>query len=189
VAILKTIQFSPLTDAELLAMYQQDQQQEPLARLYLRYSDLVYGTCVKHLAGQEAAKDAVMSIYQELLEKVKNHKIDNFKGWLYVVTKNYCLMELRKNKRMPKADLDSQLMHSDDFSHLEGVFEKERQLERLENCMGQLNDEQRKTVRMFYLENKCYSDISIVTGFDWNKVRSLIQNGRRNLKNCMEENG
>jgi RNA polymerase sigma-70 factor (ECF subfamily) len=186
--ILKSIQTSPLTDAELVAMYRQDQQPETLAQLFLRYNDLVYGTCIKYLSNQEAAKDAVMNIYHELLEKVKHHSIDNFKSWLYVVTKNHCLMELRKNKKILTAELNAHLMQSGDFSHLEGVFEKERQLERLGNCMQQLNEEQRKTVGMFYLENKCYNEISTVTGFDWNKVRSLIQNGRRNLKICMEEN-
>jgi RNA polymerase sigma factor (sigma-70 family) len=187
-ALLKHIQTSPHTDAELIKLYQQDHQQETLALLYLRYKDLVYGTCVKYLGDQEAAKDAVMNIYQELLEKVKQHSIDNFKSWLYVVTKNHCLMQLRKNKKMITTQFDSQVMQSEDFSHLDGVFEKERQLERLGYCMDKLNEEQRQTVRMFYIENKCYNEISTKTGYDWNKVRSLIQNGRRNLKICMEDN-
>ena len=44
-----------------------------------------------------------------------------------------------------------------------------------------------KTIRLFYLENKCHNEITEMTGMDWNRVRSLIQNGRRNLKNCMEK--
>ncbi len=187
--ILKSIRTSSLTDADLLALYQQDQQQEILAQLFLRYNDLVYGTCVKYLEDQEAAKDAVMTIYQELVEKVKHHSIDNFKSWLYVVTKNHCLMQLRRNKKQLTTELDQQLVQSEDFSHLDSVFEKERQLDQLGKCMQKLNDEQRQTVRLFYLENKCYNEISAMTGFDWNKVRSLVQNGRRNLKICMEENG
>ena len=80
-------------------------------------------------------------------------------------------------------------MQSEDFSHLDSVFEKERQLDQLAKCMQKLNEEQRQTVRLFYLEDKCYNEISAMTGFDWNKVRSLVQNGRRNLKICMEDNG
>lgn len=187
--ILKSIRPSSLSDAELIAGYRQQQQQETLAQLYLRYHDLVYGTCVKYLGDQDAAKDAVMNIYQELLEKMKNHTIENFKSWLYVVTKNHCLMQLRKNKKSATADLDSEIVQSEDFSHLEGVFEKERQLDKLEGCLQKLQEEQRQTVKLFYLENKCYNEISSILGFDWNKVRSLVQNGKRNLKNCMEENG
>ncbi len=187
--ILKSITTSSLSDAELLELYQHNLQQETLAQLYLRYNDLVYGTCVKYLGDQEAAKDAVMNIYEELFKKVRLHTIDNFKSWLYVVTKNHCLMQIRKNKKSGLADFDNNLMQLEDFSHLDSVFEKERQLDRLEDCMQKLNEEQRQTVRLFYLENKCYNEITSVTGFDWNKVRSLVQNGRRNLKICMEDNG
>lgn len=187
--ILKTIQPSPLSDTELIAAYQQHHEQHVLAQLFFRYSDLVYGVCVKYLNDQEAAKDAVMNIYQELLEKVKHHQIDNFKSWLYVVTKNHCLMQIRKNKKSQTTEFNNEVVHSEDFSHLESVFEKERQLDKLGGCMEKLNEEQRRTVRLFYLENKCYNEITNLTGFDWNKVRSLVQNGRRNLKICMEDNG
>jgi RNA polymerase sigma-70 factor (ECF subfamily) len=186
--ILKSIHSSQLTDADLLELYQQEQQQDVLAQLFLRYNDLIYGTCVKYLGDQEAAKDAVMNIYHELQAKLKNQKIENFKSWLYVVTKNHCLMQLRKNKKLPVTDFNGEVMQSEDFSHLEGVFEKERQLDKLALCMQKLSEEQRHTVRLFYLENKCYHEITATTGFDWNKVRSLVQNGRRNLKICMEEN-
>ncbi|MBS1936127.1 MAG: sigma-70 family RNA polymerase sigma factor, partial [Bacteroidetes bacterium] len=71
--------------------------------------------------------------------------------------------------------------------HLNGVMEKEEHLERLQDCMQTLNDEQRTTVTLFYLENKCYKEITELTGMEWNKVRSQIQNGRRNLKICMEQ--
>ncbi|MDQ6812962.1 MAG: sigma-70 family RNA polymerase sigma factor [Bacteroidota bacterium] len=187
--ILKTIRTSPLSDAALLELYRQDWQQDVLAQLFLRYTDLVYGTCIKYLGDQEQAKDSVMNIYYELVEKVKKHEIDHFKSWLYVVTKNHCLMQTRVNKKLTTVGLDPQVMQSEDFSHLENVFEKERQLEKLGGCMQKLNEEQRQTVRLFYLENKCYNEITVITGFDWNKVRSLVQNGRRNLKICMEENG
>ena len=91
---------SPRTDAELLQAYKATGDQQTLAGLYLRYSDLVYGTCLKYLKEAEAAKDAVMNIYQELLTKAAVHEVDNFKSWLYVLTKNHCLMQLRAAKKM-----------------------------------------------------------------------------------------
>jgi RNA polymerase sigma-70 factor (ECF subfamily) len=98
-------------------------------------------------------------------------------------------MQLRKQKKNLVKPFDASVMQSEDFSHLEGVFEKERQLDKLEVCLEKLNKEQKQSVQLFYLENKCYNEIITITGFDWNKVRSLVQNGRRNLKICMEENG
>jgi DNA-directed RNA polymerase specialized sigma24 family protein len=53
--------------------------------------------------------------------------------------------------------------------------------------MGELAIEQRQAVALFYIEGKCYNEISAITGIEWNKVRSYIQNGRRNLKLCIEK--
>ncbi|TDH25624.1 sigma-70 family RNA polymerase sigma factor [Segetibacter sp. 3557_3] len=188
-ALLKNISASPLTDTELLDSIRQEGSQEAVAELFLRYSDLVYGTCLKFLEDQELAKDAVMDIYQELLTKLKAHEVENFKGWLYVLTRNHCLMKLRKNKQMPVRSLDTAVVQSEDFLHLEKVLEKEAQLSQLNKCIEQLHDEQKRSVQLFYLENKCYNEIVEITGLEWNRVRSLIQNGRRNLKICMEKDG
>ncbi|RFM28604.1 RNA polymerase sigma factor [Deminuibacter soli] len=182
---------APRTDEELLAEFQQTGEQQVLATLYLRYTDLVYGTCVKYLKQAESAKDAVMNIYQELLVKLPHHQVSNFKSWLYVVTKNHCLMQLRKEQKHKTVSLPEQgfFMQSEDLSHLDSILEKEADFKRLGLCMEQLAEAQKQAVTLFYLENKCYQEITEITGSDWNKVRSLIQNGRRNLKNCMESNG
>ncbi len=187
-ALLKSISPSTLTDPELVNLYRLKKQQHILAELYLRYSDLLYGTCVKYLGDQEKAKDAVMDIYQELIPKLLHHEVDNFKSWVYVLAKNHCLMYLRRNKKMQTSELNPAFVQSEDFSHLEGLIAKENRLNRLHICIEQLQEEQKQSVRLFYLDNKCYNEITALTGLDWNKVRSLIQNGRRNLKICMEKN-
>jgi len=176
-------------DDSLLKEFQSTLNQEVLATLYLRYSSLVYGTCMKYLKNEDSSQDAVMNIYQELVQKLPHHKVDNFKSWLYVVTKNHCLMQLRKDKKNTTVELQPAFMQSEDFSHLDSALEKERHLQLLEKCIDGLSDDQKASIRLFYLENKCYNEISALTGNDWNKVRSLIQNGRRNLKNCMDSNG
>jgi RNA polymerase sigma-70 factor (ECF subfamily) len=185
---VKHIEKAPSTDEELLLEFKQSNSQDVLAKLYLRYTDLVYGVCLKYLKDGEAAKDAVMNIYTELLQKLAQHEVENFKSWLYVLAKNHCLMQLRKEKKMITVELQP-VMQSEDFSHLENILSREQEFKKLEQCMERLPDEQKQSIRLFYLENKCYNEIVEQTGMDWNKVRSLIQNGRRNLKICMEKNG
>lgn len=175
------------TDGELLQTYRSNGDQQVLAVLFLRYTDLVYGTALKYLKNPDAARDTVMNIYQELVGKLQAHTVDNFKSWLYVVTRNHCLMQLRLEKRTFTVELQPEFMQSEDFSHLDTILEKERELQRLEQCIEALQAEQKNTIRLFYLQGKCYNEIVTLTGFDWNKVRSLVQNGRRNLKNCMDK--
>jgi len=189
-APIKQIQsIASLTDEALLNEFKKGNDQQMLAQLYLRYTDLVYGVCMKYLKDAEAAKDAVMNIYQELLTKLQTHAVENFKSWLYVVAKNHCLMQLRKDKKMITVEFTPAVMQSEDFSHLDNVLDKENELKKLEYCIEHLPDEQKQSIQLFYLDNKCYNEIVEQTGYEWNTVRSLIQNGRRNLKICMEKNG
>ena len=177
-----------LSDSELLDRYKHKEDEEALASLYLRYSDLLYGVCLKYLQEPEDAKDAVMNIYQELREKLLRHEVHQFKSWVYVLAKNHCLMPLRAAKKQVTVPLDTQVVQSGEFSHLESIIEKEDTFKKLEKCIESLPGEQEQAIRLFYYDSKCYNEIAESTGMEWNKIRSLIQNGRRNLKNCMDKN-
>lgn len=175
-------------DETLLKEFTQTGNQHYLSELYLRYSEMLYGVCLKYLENAEDARDAVMHIYQELLNKVPRHEIRQFRSWVYTLTKNYCLMQLRSARKHITINLEQHPIQSEDFSHLDSVIEKEAAFKRLEKCIEKLPTDQKNSIKLFYYDNKCYNEIAEATGMDWNKVRSLIQNGRRNLKICMEKN-
>jgi len=168
-------------------LYQQNGDLQVLASLYQRYMELVYGVCLKYLQDNEPAKDAVMQVFEELVQKLKKHEVDNFKSWLYTLAKNYCLMQLRSQKNKKTVSISPELMQNDEELHLNGALQKEAEFKKLERCLQTLSAEQQQTVELFYLQQKCYNEIVEKTGLDWKKVRSLIQNGRRNLKICMEK--
>ncbi|MBI5858544.1 MAG: sigma-70 family RNA polymerase sigma factor [Sphingobacteriales bacterium] len=158
-----------------------------LGDLYQRYMELVYGVCLKYFKEPETSKDCVMQIFEELVSKLKKHEVDNFKGWLHQVAKNHCLMKLRTPRNLKTVEFKTELVQSEENVHLNGVLEKEENFKKLEYCLGTLAEDQREAIKLFYLEGKCYNEIAEITGQDWNQIRSFIQNGRRNLKNCMEK--
>jgi RNA polymerase sigma factor (sigma-70 family) len=184
---LKNISSPSSTDAELVILYQQHRQIEVLAQLYQRYMELVYGVCLKYLPDSETARDAVMNIFEELVQKLHQHQVENFKGWLYMVAKNHCLMQLRSRKKIKITELSPGLVQTEENLHLNGVMEKEAHLQSMEGCLKTLPAEQKQCVELFYLQEKSYNEIAEATGFDWKQVRSFIQNGRRNLKICMDK--
>jgi RNA polymerase sigma-70 factor (ECF subfamily) len=174
-------------DEALLAAFIQQGNQAWLAALYQRYSTMVYGVCRKYLPDDQAAADAVMDLYEQLVTKVHKQPIDQFRPWLYVVARNHCLMQLRKS-RLPTAELNEErFMHLPADAHPQAAWERETQLQALEKCVEKLAGPQQQAVRLFYLQQRSYHEIADRTGQDWNSVRSHIQNGRRNLKHCMEE--
>lgn len=183
---LKNISPSSLTDKELVTLYKKSEDLSVLGELYQRYMELVYGVCLKYFKEPETAKDSVMLIFEELVLKLKKHEVENFKGWLHQVAKNHCLMQLRTPKNLKTVEFKTELVQNEENVHLNGVLEKEENFKKLEYCLTTLTDDQQHAIRLFYLEGKCYNEIAEITGQHWNQVRSFIQNGRRNLKICME---
>jgi len=186
-AFLKNISSADRSDTELVLAYRQSGDLKVLGELYQRYMELVYGVCLKYLKEPELSQDAVMQIFEELVSKLKKHEVENFRGWLHQVAKNHCLMQLRTPKNLKTVALPPLLMQNEEDVHLNGVMEKEENFQKLEKCIDSLSDEQRTMIKLFYLEGKCYNEIVEITGLEWNHVRSSIQNGRRNLKLCMEK--
>lgn len=184
---IRNIPENALTDIELLARYREKGEMDILAQLFQRYMDLLYGVCLKYLKEPEPAKDAVMQIFEELVAKLHKHEVENFKSWLYTLAKNHCLMQLRTPRNLKTTALKGDNMQSEEMVHLNGVMEKEENFRKLDECLQTLAAGQKEAIELFYLQQKCYKEIAVLTGQDVNKVRSYIQNGRRNLKICMEK--
>jgi RNA polymerase sigma-70 factor (ECF subfamily) len=132
-----------------------------------------------------------MQIFEKLIIEIPRQRIENFRSWLHVVTRNFCLMELR-SKKSHEEKLKEWIINSDDFMEnaydLHPVDNDEPDMEvALADCIEKLKDEQKKCIRQFYFENRCYNEIAVSLGVDVNKVKSHLQNGKRNLKLCIEE--
>lgn len=179
----------PADDLALIAAYRQSSDLKLVAELYQRYLDLLFGICLKYLGEPETAKDSVMEIFEELSQKLLRHEVTYFRGWLYTLAKNHCLMKLRSSVRIRTQAFDPDNMQMAEDLHLKDRIEKEEQFDRLSKCIETLPADQKTVIDLFYLQDKCYKEIETLTGMDWNKVRSHIQNGRRNLKLCMQRQG
>ena len=177
--------YTQWSDDALLKQYIQTANQEYLGHLYSRYIPLVYGLCLKYLQQKEAAEDAVVNIYEELVQKTRNYQIDNFKTWLYSVAKNHCLQALRKKKNTFIEEIELSDMDSNEFEHLIDVDEDKEKEEALNYCLDTLSEEQRQCVVHFFFDELSYADIVEKTGYASSKVKSYIQNGKRNLKTCI----
>lgn len=173
-------------DLALVEAYKTANDSAALASFFTKYMSLIYGVCLKYLKDEEKSKDTVMEIYEKLAVKLKKHDVSNPKSWLYILTKNHCYELLRSSKRVTEKENRANLMYTERVYRLNDSQEKEAELSMMDDCIESLEERQQKTVRMFYLEKKTYKEICALLEINWNKARSLIQNGRRNLKKCME---
>lgn len=180
----KRHKYSSYSDEELLIRFKNDPINGILGEYYIRYGHLVMGVALKYLKNVNDAEDITMSVFENLPEKLKKHSINNFKSWLYSVVKNECLMRLRK-KDFTSSEFISELEQKESIDE---VTLLEEQLNILEQTIDELNEEQKICIRLFYLEKKSYQEISDKIKLDIKKVKSAIQNGKRNLKIKLEGN-
>ena len=176
---------SYLSDEELLLEFSKTEDVSVFGELYHRYIPLVYGLCLKYLSDKDSAQDAVMDIFEAVLKKLPQYEVKNFKTWLYSVSKNHCLQHLRKEKGVFFLKVEEDFMENDDFFTLIDKPQTKEETDALAHCLGTLSNEQKKSIEFFYLEEKSYADIVELTGYALTKVKSYIQNGKRNLKSCL----
>jgi RNA polymerase sigma-70 factor (ECF subfamily) len=177
--------YAHITDDELLLKFYADANNEWLGILLQRYTLLLLGTCMKYLKNETEAKDAVQQIFLKVLTELPRCKVDYFKSWLYMVARNYCLMQLRNKNVFVQPDDVRPLAYNE--VDKEELQDKENFFLYMENALQELNNEQKICVQMFYLEKKSYQEIVAVTGFNALQVKSYIQNGKRNLKLIIEK--
>ena len=183
----------PISESELLVEYRQHGDLSILGKLYEPQMEMVFAIAMKYFKDEDEAKDTVMALFEELILKLRNHEVENFKAWLGMVARNYCLMALRKknlvlvdDEILNNENSNHNFMEFSTIEHLTDDWDLEQNLTNLERCLETLNLEQKQAVELFFMQEKTYQEVSQLTGFEVNKVKSYLQNGKRNLKICME---
>ncbi len=182
--------FKDLTDEELVSKYRIDEDTNCIGELFERYTHLVFGLCMKYLKNADESKDAVMQVFEKLHTELKKQKIEHWKSWLYMVAKNHCLMQIRKqDMHLNHRDAiknESEIMEFVPDIHL-NIENKPDASQKIAEALTELNKDQKTCIELFYLQEKSYKEISDITGFDDKQVKSFLQNGKRNLKIILTE--
>ncbi len=179
-----------ISDYDLVLKFRNSHDNAYVGELFQRYTHLVFGVAMKYLKNEDDCKDMVMEIFEYLITALKKHAIKNFKGWLFTVTKNHCLMKLRKENVETKHEeefrkIEAELVENPLVKHLNNEENTESLVSNLQSAMVSLKNEQKKCIELFYLEEKCYQEITEITGYSLKQVKSYLQNGKRNLKNYL----
>ncbi|MEY3179418.1 MAG: hypothetical protein RJB42_1661 [Bacteroidota bacterium] len=179
------------SDATLLDLYKKDKDTKWLGYLFERYSLLVFGVCMKYLKQVNDAKDATQQVFEKAFVEINKYEVTYFKSWIYSIAKNHCLMQLRGKGHqtvfmdtLPE-EFGEELSPIELFDSKEDLLEK--QIENLGEAIQHLNQEQKTCIELFYLQKLSYRDIEEKTGFNFQQVKSHIQNGKRNLRIFLEQ--
>lgn len=179
------------TDEVLAESYRISGDTRLVGQLFDKHVKTVFGVCLFYFKDKDIAKDAVMAIFEKLIQELKRTEVKNFKGWLSFVVRNHCISELRKNKSIHKVstsylDFELETASLEEEENIAGINE-DTLLQHLSECLPQLKENQRLCIELFFLKDYSYQQIETKTGFSINEVKSYIQNGKRNLKLLIQE--
>ncbi|MBS1771658.1 MAG: sigma-70 family RNA polymerase sigma factor [Bacteroidetes bacterium] len=172
-----------IPDEELLVIYNSGRDNELLGVLLQRYTLLLLGVAMKYLKDKDEAQDAVQQVFLKAITHLPQGEIQNFKGWLYVLMRNHCLQLLRDKHYLTEDSVLANLKNVE--TDKEELIWKDATLEQMNDAIGKLDEEQKKSVTMFYLEGLSYKQITEQTGYSFEQVKSYIQNGKRMLKQIL----
>lgn len=174
------------SDQQLISLYKDSGNTGYVGELFLRYSHLITSLSFNYLKNTAETEDAVMEIFEILVRDLKKHEVKNFKAWLFSVTKNHCLKKKKNSELLiddhEKLNNKPFFMENNTEDEVEQRRIKEERLEFLSHAVDALVGEQKECIKMFYIEEKSYKEISDLTGYNEKKVKSYIQNGKRKLK-------
>jgi len=182
-----------LSDEELVAKYSTTRDNKAFGILYKRYSHLVFGSALKYMKDEETARDMVAQVFEKLYRKLPEVNVQNFKSYVYGSVRNECIARLRKikseRKKKDNYSLDENIAGT--FMENEGMLRllksSESVEEKIADAIEALSEEQKLCVTLFFFDKKSYKEIVEMTDFDLKQVKSYLQNGKRNLRNTLEQ--
>lgn len=172
------------SDEELVRLFVLTQKNSFFEELYERYADKVYRKCLTLVKDSARAEDFTHDIFLKLIFKLGSFKEEaRFSTWLYSITYNYCMDQLRVNKKRGETNLEEELEIADedvDASVL--IEERDTDAKRLHRAIDHLTTEERSILMMKYLDDLSIRDIAGVFRITESAVKMRLLRSRENLR-------
>jgi RNA polymerase sigma-70 factor (ECF subfamily) len=148
--------------------------QEPLRRF-------LYNLCSGDAAlGDDIAQEALIKAYLNLSSFSGKAK---FSTWLFRIAYNCFCDNKRASKKYASAELNENIVKDNESA--DSKFKNQE----LYMAMSKLNEKERTTVLLFYMEDRSLKEIAVITGMPENTVKSHLSRARGNLSNHLNQIG
>ena len=156
---------------------------EQFCDIYLPLTDGLYRVAYYILESEQDAKDAVQDLFIKLwASRDTLDNVHNPMGYCVRLMKNLCIDRLRKDSRLPRADLSEEIAAADTA---DGPQAAREQTERLMRAIRKLPARQRKVLEMKLLRGMSNEQISQETGMTNLAVRVMISRARAKIKEAI----
>lgn len=154
---------------------------EKLIAYILENQDRFYRMAYSYTKHQEDALDAVQSAVCKALEAHESIKNDDaVKTWFYKILMNECFLVLKKR---------SKVALSADITNQEAVYYEKgyEQGDDIEKELDSLEPDVQEIIKLRFFEEMSLKEISDITGFNLNTVKTKLYRGLKQLKETIQE--
>lgn len=171
------------TDEELVKLFVDTQQNKFFEKLYERYADKVYHKCISFVKDGAKAEDLTHDIFLKLIFKLGTFKEDaKFSTWLYSITYNHCMDQLRTNKKRGEVFQDEQIEVPDDVD-LNVMFDGDDvEAKNLKTALDQLTVDEKGILFMKYMDDLSIRDIADIFKVTESAVKMRLMRSREKLR-------
>jgi RNA polymerase sigma-70 factor, ECF subfamily len=181
---------SPSTELELVAAARHDPASKAgraaVGELLRRYRQSVYLWCYRYVRSHERALDMSQDVLIQAYERIGQFEGRSaFSSWLFVIARNRCLNEMRRDQWMDDVDLEAL---PDGRVPIDERLDETLRGDRLNAVANRvLNPLERRAVWLRYSERMPVDAITSVLGLDQKSgARGLLQRARRKLRAAIE---
>ncbi len=146
-----------------------------MAKLYDRYSSIVYSVALRVLGETGAAEDVLQEVFMQLWRNpgVFDSSRGNLAAWLAVISRNRAIDAIRK--RHPETDIADVVVSVE--PDLTGDAERARAMEKVRGALGAIPSAQRSALEMAYFEGLTHTEIAAKTGEPLGTIKTRIRAG------------
>lgn len=165
------------SDQDLVSQYVTTGEAYYFAHLYTRHRQRVYQKCLSYTGNPDDAEDFMQDIFLQLTKKIYSYRGEaKFTTWLYTVTVNYCINQLRKQQQSQIMNRTYQydLTQMTDWSNPSD----EIYFQAFEQVLTQLPQRQRDLLLTKYSEGVQIKDIASQQDISASAVKMRIKRAR-----------
>lgn len=168
-------------DADVHARLHAKQYREALSLLLPRYRDKVFRLCFSMLRDRALAEDVTQEIFLKVWRALPGYGAQaSLSTWIYAISRNTCLSELRRRKPTVSIDQDEESYDSE-VAALSAPERDDSATVSVSQVLDQLPERYRQAVTLFYMEDKSYEQTAQSLGLPLGTVKALLHRARKRL--------
>jgi RNA polymerase sigma factor (sigma-70 family) len=149
-----------------------------------KYKEMVYSLAFRLLKKTTEAEEMAQDVFVKAFQKIDSYEgKSKFATWLYSITYNACISELRK-RRIEFKSIDDQQVSEQDEQRMYDYYretKKDDQDKYLKLALEKLPEDDQVLVTLYYYESQSMDEISVITGLSANNIKVKIHRARKRM--------